>query len=62
MGASGHDLRCCGVRELDFSVAARQFPVKFVVIDVMYPVLRVVKVTQQGIEVEFGQQALSLRI
>ena len=45
------------VRELDFSVAARQVRVKFVVTDVMYPVLSVAKLTEQGFDVEFGQQA-----
>ena len=39
VGASGHALRCCGVRELDFSVAARHVRVKFVMTDVMHPVL-----------------------
>ena len=44
-------------RELDFSVAARQVRVKFVVTDVMCPVPGVAKVTEHGFKVEFGQQA-----
>ena len=36
--ANGHALLHNGVRELHFSVAARQVRVKFVVTDVMYPV------------------------
>ena len=59
--ASGHALRYCGVRELDLSVAARQVRVKFVVTDVMYPVLSVAKLTEQGFKVEFGQQACCIR-
>ena len=42
---------------LDFSVAARQVRVKFVVTDVMYPVQSVAKLTEQEFKVEFGQQA-----
>ena len=57
VGASGHALRYYGDRELDFSVAARQVRVKFVVTDVMCPVPGVAKVTGQGFKVEFGQQA-----
>ena len=53
MGVNGHAIRYFSVRELDFSVAARQVRVRFVATDVMYPVLSVAKLT----EVEFGQQA-----
>ena len=55
--ASGHALRYYGVRELDLSVAARQVRVKFVVTDVMHPVLSVAKLTERGVKVEFGQLA-----
>ena len=57
MGASGHALRDYVFRELDFSFAARQVRVKFIVIDVMYPVPSVAKLTEQGFKVEFGRQA-----
>ena len=57
VGANGHALRYFSVRELDFSVAARQVRVKFVVTDVMYPVLCVAKLTEQGFMADFGQQA-----
>ena len=46
-GASGHALRYHGVRELGFSVAARQVRVKFVATDLMYPVLSVAKLAER---------------
>ena len=52
VGANRHALRGCGVRELDFSVAARQVRVKFVVKDVMYPGQGVAKLREQGFKVE----------
>ena len=57
VGANGHALRYDGVHELDFSVAARLVPLRFVVTDVMYPGLSVAKLTEQGFKVEIGQQA-----
>ena len=51
VGANGHALRYFGVRELDVSVAARQVRMKFVVTGVMYPVLSVAKLTEQGFKV-----------
>ena len=56
-GANGYALWYYGVRKLEFSVAARQVRVKFVVTDVLYPVLSVAKLTEQGLKVEFGHQA-----
>ena len=55
--ATGYALRYCGVRELDLSVAARRVRVKFVLTDVMYPVVTLAKLTEQGFKVECGQQA-----
>ena len=46
-----------GARGLDFSVAARQVRLMFVVTDIMYPELSVAKLTQQGFKAEFGQKA-----
>ena len=57
VGASGHALRTYGVRELDFSVAAREVRVKFVLTDAVFPVLGVSKLTGRGFKVEFEQQA-----
>ena len=57
VGANGLVLRYHDVPELDFSVAARQVRVRFLDTDAMYPVLSVAKLTEQGVKVEFGQQA-----
>ena len=57
VGASGHALRTYGVRELDFSVAAREVRVKFVLTDAVFPVLGVSKLTGRGFKVEFEQHA-----
>ena len=51
-GASGHALRYNGGSELDFSVGARQVQVKFVVTDVMYPVLSVANSRDDGVSLE----------
>ena len=59
VGASGQALPYHGVRELDFSVAARYVRVKFVVTDVMCPVLSVATLTEQGLKVEFRAAGMS---
>ena len=47
--AVSENLKGQGVHQLDCSVLARMVRVKFVVTDVMYPLLSVAKLTEQGV-------------
>ena len=50
-------VRCCGTRELDFGVAAKRARVRFVVTDVMNPVVCVAGLAVQVVPVEFEQRS-----